>query len=99
MEIQKISIKRKWKDREYHVEDNADVSHKDVKMYCNTNQFTELIVCGPHPKTHGARGLIKNYHLRFDTKLGHGICTIRRIPCAYVACTSIIDQLWIYGIP
>ena len=30
----KMSSKRKWTDREYHVQDNADVSHKDVKMYC-----------------------------------------------------------------
>ena len=27
-------------DREYHVQDNSDVEHKDVKMYYNTKQFT-----------------------------------------------------------
>ena len=26
--------KRKWTDRQYHVKDNADVEHKDVKNYC-----------------------------------------------------------------
>ena len=31
--------KRKWTYREYYVQDNADVSHKEVKMYCDTNQF------------------------------------------------------------
>ena len=36
----KISSKRKWIDREYNVQDNADVAHKDVKIYCDTNQFT-----------------------------------------------------------
>ena len=41
----------------------------------------------------------KNYHLRFDTKLGHGICAILRIPCAYVVCASILENPWIYGIP
>ena len=66
--------KIKWTFREYHVQDNSDVSHKDVKMYCGTNQFPELPFCGPHTKPHGARGLSKHYHLRFDTKLGHGIC-------------------------
>ena len=29
----KISIKRKCTDTEYLVQDNADVAHKDVKMY------------------------------------------------------------------
>ena len=27
----KRSSKRKWKDREYHVQDNSDVAHKDLK--------------------------------------------------------------------
>ena len=44
----KRASKRKWTDREYHVQDNADISHKDVKMYCDTNQFPALTFCGPH---------------------------------------------------
>ena len=67
-------------------------------MYCNTNQFPELIFSGPNSKPHGARGLSKHYHLRFDPKLGMGVCEIRRIPCACVACTSILYKPWIYGI-
>ena len=90
---------RKWTEREYHVQDNADVEHKDVKMYCNTNQFPTLVFCGPHSKPHGARGLLKHYHLRFDPKLGMGKCAIRRIPCVCVACTSMLDKPWISGIP
>ena len=35
-------MERKWTNRQYHVQDNADVEHKYVKMYCNTNQFPEL---------------------------------------------------------
>ena len=95
----KIFSKIKWIDREYHVQDNADVAHKDVKMYCDTNQFPELLFCDQHPNPRGARGLSKNYHSRFDPKLGHGICAIFRIPCACVACTSMLDQPWISGIP
>ena len=34
----KISSKRKWTDRDYHVKDTADVAHKEVKIYCNMNQ-------------------------------------------------------------
>ena len=60
----------KLTDKEYHVQDNAGVEHKDVKMYCNTNQFPALSFCGPHSKPHGAKGLINHCHLRFDPKLG-----------------------------
>ena len=43
-------------------------------------------------------GLVKHYNLRFDPNICHGICEIRRIPCACVACTSMLDQPWISGI-
>ena len=91
--------KRKWTDREYHVLYNVDVAHKEVKMYCDKNQLPELIFCGPHPKPHGTRGMRKNYHLHFDTKLGHGIYEILCMKCACVACTPMLDQPCIYGKP
>ena len=69
-----------------------------MKNYFNTNQFRSLPVFGPHPKSHGARGVSKHYHLRFDPKIGNGICEIFRIPCACVACTSMLGQPWIYVI-
>ena len=72
--------------------------HKKVNIYCNTKQFPELPYRGPHPKPHGNRGLSKYYHLRFDPKLGHVKCEIRHIPCACVACTLMLEKLWIYGI-
>ena len=84
----KISSKIKWTDKEYHVQDNADVSQKYVKIYCDTNQFPTLPFCGSHPKPHGERGLGNHYHLRFDPNLVRGICAIFRIPCACVTCTS-----------
>ena len=74
------------------------VELKDVKMYCNTNKFLALPFCGPYSKPHGTRGLIKHYHLRFDPKLGMGLCAIFRIPCAGVACTSMLDKPWISDI-
>ena len=52
---------RKWTERKYHVQDNADVELKYVKMYCNTNQFPTLPFCGPHSKPRGSRGLGKHY--------------------------------------
>ena len=95
----KIPSERKQTDREYHVQNNSDVAHKDVKMYCNIKQSPALPFCGPHSKPHGYRGLSKHYHLRFDPKLGNGVCEICRIPCDCVACKSMLDKLWISGIP
>ena len=68
-------------------------------MYGNTNQFPELPFCGPHSKPHGARGLSKHYPLRFDPKLGIGICEIHFIARDCVACTSILDKYCISYIP
>ena len=84
---------------QYHVQDNASVELKDVIMYCNKNKFPALPFCGPHSKPHGARGPGKHYHLRFYPKLGMGECAIFRIPCACVACKSMLDKPWISGIP
>ena len=92
-------MERRCTDRQYHVQNNADVEHEYVRINCNTNQFPVLSFCGPHTKPRGARGLSRYYHFRFDPKLGMGICAIRRIPCACVSCTSMLDKPWIYGIP
>ena len=56
----KQASKRKWTEREYHVQNYADVVHKDVKIFCNTNQIPSLPFCGPHTKAHGVRGLSKH---------------------------------------
>ena len=90
---------KKFTDREYHVQDNSESEHKDVKFYCNTNQFPVLSFSGPHSKPRGAIGLSKHYHLRFDQKLGMDICAISRIPCACVACKSMLDKPCISGVP
>ena len=92
-------MNKKLTERKYHIQDNADVELKYVKMYCNKNQFPTLPFCGPNSKSRGSRGLGKHYHLRFDPKLGMGKCAICRIPCACVACTSMLYKPWISGIP
>ena len=69
-----------------------------MKIYFNINQSPALPFFGPHPKTHGVRGLGKNHHLRFDKKLGHGICAIHRIPCSCVACALIPGKTCIHSI-
>ena len=74
------------------------VEIKYLRMYCNKNQSPELLFSGPNSKSHGSRGLSKHYHLRFYPKLGMGLCAISRIPCACVACTSMLEKPWISSI-
>ena len=62
-------MERKYIERQYHIQDNAAVELKDVKMDFNTNQLPALSFSGPHYKPHGARVLIKHYNLLFDPKL------------------------------
>ena len=71
---------------------DEDVEHQDVKLYCATNQSPESQFFDPHNKPHGVRGLSKHYHMRFDTKLGHGTCEIRRITSTYAQCKPALDQ-------
>ena len=91
-------MKRKYTYRQYHVQDNFDVAHQDMRIYRNTNKFSELNFCGPHSKPHGTMGLSKHYHFRFDPKLSNGVCEICRITFACAAWTSMLDKPWIYGI-
>ena len=87
-ESKKRFMERKWVERKYHLWDNNAVELKDVKIYCNTNKFSELSFSDPHSKPLGTRGLTKHYHLRSNSKLGMGVGVIRRIPCACVACSE-----------
>ena len=70
-----------------------------MEIYFDTNQFPALPYCGPRPNNHRARGFINHYRLSFYPKLVLGICAIRRIPCACVACTSMLEKPWISVIP
>ena len=87
----KSSSKKRWTNREYHVQHNKYIYHKDVKIYCATNQFPELKFLGPHNKSHGVLGLGKHYHMSFYPRLGHVTYSIRRISCDFTQCTSIVD--------
>ena len=82
----------KWTDRKYLVQDNADVTHKDVKINSNTNKFPALLFCGPHSKPHDARGVIKHCYFIFESELGNGVCAIHRISYACVACKSMLEK-------
>ena len=94
----KRASKGNCKEREYHVHNDVDVAHKYVKMFCNTNQFPLYSFCGLHTKPHGVRGLNTHCHMRFDPKMGYGICATLRIPCACYECTYMLDKPWIHGL-
>ena len=73
----KLDSKRKWKERDYHVQDRKYVQQKSVKMSCASTQFPALPFCDPHEKPHGVRGLSKHYHLLLDPILDNGKCAIK----------------------
>ena len=81
----------------YLMQDNDDVVYKYFRIFCDTNHFLSLPFCGTHINPHGVEGLSKNYHMRFDTKLGHGICTIFQIPCACDKFTYMSYKPWTPG--
>ena len=78
---------------------NKYVKLKGVKMYCSTNKFIELQFLGPYNKRHVVRGLGNTYHVRFGSKLGHGTCELRPIPCACTSGNSILVQPWVAIMP
>ena len=45
------------------MQENYDIAHKDVKMFCDINQFPFLVFCVPHQKLHGVRGFVNHYHM------------------------------------
>ena len=68
-------------------------------MFCNTNQFLPFPFFGPHTKPHGFGGLSKHHHMRFDSKIGHGIYEILSILCDCAECTSMIYKPWVHDLP
>ena len=52
-----------------------------------------------NPNLVDKKGSSNHSHLRFDPKVGNGVCAIIHIPCACVSCTSIPDKPRISSIP
>ena len=67
-------------------------------MFYLKNQFTSFPFSSPHTKLHGVRGLIKHCHIIFDTKLGHRICALPRIPFSCDECKYMLKTTWINGL-
>ena len=67
-------------------------------MSCAKTQFPEFSFCGPHTKPHGVRLLSKHYRLQLYPKFGHGKCATRKIPCACISLTTILEKPWDYKV-
>ena len=50
-------------------------------------------------KPHGVCELGDHYHIRFEPKIGHGVCAIRWMPYPCMQFTSIMDKPWTPNIP
>ena len=74
------------------------MSHTSVEILCATTHFSALSFFVPHEQPQRVRGLGKHYNLRVYPKLGNVKCTIRQIPCDCIACTTMLDKPWAYGI-
>ena len=67
----KQESKHKWNYSKYCVKKTYDVTHRSVKMSCDTTQFPVFPFGGPHTKSHVMWGLINHYYLLLDAKIGH----------------------------
>ena len=86
----------KWKKQSLSSTNKEDTESHNVSMHVSVDMCYKL----PHnhqnhTKPYVVHGLIRNYHLHFDPKLGQGKCEIRHIPCVYNSCTDQLDFLWI----
>ena len=55
---------------------NRDIEHKEVNIYCATNQFPEFKFIDPHNKPNCVRVLGNNYCMYFDPEPEHGACAM-----------------------
>ena len=86
----------KWKKQSLSSTNKEDTESQNVSMNFSVDTFYKL----PHnhqnhTKPYFVHGLIQNYHLQFDRKLGQGKFEIRHIPCVYNSCTDHLDFPWI----
>ena len=75
-ENEKMIHGKKWIGRQYHFRIMLMLNSNMWKCIVTKINFHKLSFYGPHSKPHGASGLSKHYHLRFDQKLEMGICAI-----------------------
>ena len=81
-----------WTYRNYDIQYSYDVTHKAIKMSCDTTQFPVMPFCGPHVKSYGVWGLSRHYHLQLDPKLGHGKCAVQKVPWACVSNNNMLAK-------
>ena len=60
----------------------------------NNKLFPALNVINGKTLPYASKGILRHYHYQSDPKLCPGIVAIRRIPCSFHACTSILSLSW-----
>ena len=63
-------------------------------MSCATTQFPALKFGETCVKPNVVIFLSKHYHLQLDPLFGNGKCETRCIPCAYKACSNMLNEPW-----
>ena len=65
-----------------------------MKMMWNNKLFPSLNVINGKTLPYVSKGILRHYHYRSDPKLGPGIVSIRRIPCNFHDCATILFHSW-----
>ena len=84
----------KFQSHIYSVKSNYDVNHRGMKMRCNNKRFSSFNGINGKTYPYGIKGILRHYHYWQDPKLGQVIVTIRRNPCNFHACTTILSLSW-----
>ena len=88
---------RKYSNKIYHIQKKEDVSYRNISMTWTKSKFPKLNIANGRNKVYGSGTVLSHYHYRFDPRIGHGKCAMRRIPCLCKHCLDTLDKKWISG--
>ena len=91
----KRQSERKFSKKTYHIQKKQDVPHRNIAMTWTKSKFPKLKFANNKQKIRGSSSVLSHYHYRFDPRLGHGKCAMRRIPCLCEQCCEMLDKKWI----
>ena len=83
----------KFKSRFYNVQSNDDVKHRGMKLRQNNKVFPSLsLINGKTP--YEIKGVLINYHYRYDPKLCQEVVALRLFSWNCHACTTKVSLPW-----
>ena len=89
---------RKYSKKTYHIQKKKDVPYRNIAMTWTKSKFPKLKIAKNKEKIRDSSSVLSHYHYRFDPRLGHGKCAMRRIPCLCDQCCEMLDKKWIPGV-